>query len=64
MGREPLLLLTNDDGIDAPGLAALRESVLGLGDVEIVAVTARFPNPKVTEPGDLDLVRLLLEESS
>jgi len=34
-----------------------------LGDVEIVAVPARFPNPKVTEAGDLELVRLLLERS-
>ena len=31
------LLLTNDDGIDAPGLAALRRAVLGLGDVQVAA---------------------------
>ncbi len=31
------LLLTNDDGIDAPGLQALAEAAAGLGDVQIVA---------------------------
>lgn len=41
--------------------AAMLES---LGDVEILAVTARFPNPKLTEVGDLALVRLLLERAS
>lgn len=35
-----------------------------LRDVEIAAVAAATPNPKVTEPGDLELVRLLLERSS
>lgn len=32
-----LLVLTNDDGIDAPGLDALREAVAGLGHIETVA---------------------------
>ena len=31
------LLLTNDDGIDAPGLATLAESLSGLGRIAIVA---------------------------
>jgi 5'-nucleotidase len=31
------LLLTNDDGIDAPGLAALYEGVRGLGEIAVVA---------------------------
>ncbi len=31
------ILLTNDDGIYAPGLAALREGLRGLGDVRLVA---------------------------
>jgi len=31
------ILLTNDDGIHAPGLAALREAVEGLGDATVVA---------------------------
>jgi 5'-nucleotidase len=33
-------LLTNDDGIDAPGLAALAEVAAGLGDVAVVAPVA------------------------
>jgi len=33
----PLILLTNDDGIFSPGLAALREAVSPLGQVVIVA---------------------------
>ncbi len=31
------LLLTNDDGVDAPGLSALEQAVKALGDVVIVA---------------------------
>lgn len=34
---EPRLLLTNDDGIDAPGLAALRAELTAVGDVTVVA---------------------------
>ena len=34
---EPTLLLTNDDGWDAPGLAALRQAAASLGDCRIVA---------------------------
>ena len=30
-------LLTNDDGIEAPGLAALEQALCGLGDVAVVA---------------------------
>ncbi len=33
----PLILLSNDDGIDAPGIAALAEAVIPLGTVAIVA---------------------------
>lgn len=33
----PYILVTNDDGIDSPGLAALRQSLSPLGDVTIVA---------------------------
>jgi len=36
-GLGPLLLLTNDDGIDSPGLAALARAVSDLGDILIVA---------------------------
>jgi 5'-nucleotidase len=38
--RRPLILLTNDDGIDAPGLRAALEILEGLGDV-LVAAPAR-----------------------
>ena len=31
------ILLTNDDGIDAPGIAAMREELTALGDVTVVA---------------------------
>jgi 5'-nucleotidase len=33
----PLILLTNDDGINSPGLQALRDAVSALGRVVIVA---------------------------
>jgi 5'-nucleotidase len=32
-----LLILTNDDGIDAPGLGALREAASGLGEAAVIA---------------------------
>ena len=32
-----LLILTNDDGIDAPGLAALAAAAAGLGEIRVVA---------------------------
>lgn len=34
------LLLTNDDGYDAPGLAALREAAVGLGNLRVIAPLA------------------------
>lgn len=34
---QPRLLLTNDDGIDAPGLAALRAELTAVGNVTVVA---------------------------
>jgi 5'-nucleotidase len=34
---EPSILLTNDDGIDAAGLASLYETLRGIGDVTVVA---------------------------
>jgi 5'-nucleotidase len=33
----PLLLLTNDDGIESPGLRAVAEAVLDLGDIVVAA---------------------------
>jgi 5'-nucleotidase len=35
--REPSILLTNDDGIDAAGLASLYEELAGVADVTVVA---------------------------
>jgi 5'-nucleotidase len=37
MAKRPLILLTNDDGIHAPGLRVLWEFARQLGDVEVVA---------------------------
>jgi 5'-nucleotidase len=37
VGSRPLILLTNDDGIGAPGLNALREAVARIAAVEVVA---------------------------
>ena len=37
MSKKPLILVTNDDGIAAPGLRTLIEVMSGLGDVVVVA---------------------------
>ncbi|MCD4813557.1 5'/3'-nucleotidase SurE [bacterium] len=37
MSNKPKILITNDDGIHAPGLAALAEVMQELGDIEVVA---------------------------
>lgn len=39
MDDRPLLLLTNDDGVHGPGLRTLREALVGLGRVVVVAPT-------------------------
>jgi 5'-nucleotidase len=39
MTDRPILLLTNDDGVHAPGLRVLREALLPLGHVVVVAPT-------------------------
>ncbi|SRR5690606_6369402 len=36
-GRRPLILVSNDDGIDAPGLRALAEAMCAFGEVHVVA---------------------------
>lgn len=36
-GDAPLILICNDDGIDAPGIRALAEAMRGLGEVHVVA---------------------------
>lgn len=38
----PLILITNDDGIDSPGLLAAVRAVRGLGDVLVVAPTRQW----------------------
>ncbi|WP_144904979.1 5'/3'-nucleotidase SurE [Halobellus captivus] len=40
MSTEPRILLTNDDGIDSPGIATLRTELTALGDVTVVAPDA------------------------
>ena len=37
MADDPTILLTNDDGIDAPGIATLRTELTAFGDVTVVA---------------------------
>lgn len=37
--QRPLILMTNDDGVQAPGIQALRRAALALGDVVLVAPT-------------------------
>jgi 5'-nucleotidase len=41
MANRPLILLTNDDGIDSPGLHAAAQAVADLGDLLIVAPSAQ-----------------------
>jgi 5'-nucleotidase len=37
MSKKPLILITNDDGVTAPGIKALIDVMLNLGDVVVVA---------------------------
>lgn len=41
MINHPLILITNDDGIDSPGLHAAAEAIADLGDLLIVAPTSQ-----------------------
>lgn len=41
MLKKPLILVTNDDGIESPGLRAAAEAVMGLGEVMVVAPTTQ-----------------------
>ena len=54
------ILLTNDDGIHAPGLRALRRELMGLGEVLVVAPaseqSAAGAPPARTIPAANDLV--------
>lgn len=42
INHRPLILITNDDGIDSPGLLAAVRAVRGLGDVLVVAPTRQW----------------------
>ena len=37
MSKQPLILITNDDGISSKGISSLAEAVLDLGDIHVVA---------------------------
>src|SRR6476660_7620572 len=37
MGSQPILVLTNDDGVDAPGMRALQQATAGLGQCRVIA---------------------------
>ena len=39
MSKKPLILVTNDDGITAPGIRALVEIMTELGEVVVVALS-------------------------
>ncbi len=43
-GMEPLLVLTNDDGLDEPGLAALAAAARALGRTRIIAPLRSYSN--------------------
>lgn len=42
MPEQPLILLTNDDGVDSPGLRAAAEAVLGLGEIMVIAPRMQY----------------------
>jgi 5'-nucleotidase len=56
---EPNLLLTNDDGCDAPGLEALREAVAGLGHCRVIAPMSPLSGcgHRVTTHGTITVTR-------
>lgn len=51
---EPLVLVTNDDGIDSPGLVAAVDAVRGLGTVVVVAPTTQQTSRGRGMTGDWD----------
>ena len=62
MSDRPLLLVSNDDGVDAPGVIALREALATFADVYTVAPQTELnksadtgsPNPSATRARTLD----------
>ena len=54
-GREaPLILITNDDGIESPALHAAARAAEGLGDVLVVAPDSQWSGAGRSLPHDLD----------
>ena len=58
---EPLILVTNDDGFDAPGLAALIEAVAPLGRTVVKVLAERLP--LVMPPKDGALLKARFREA-
>lgn len=61
--NRPLILLTNDDGVRSPGLAALCEAVAPLGEVLVAAPAAQQTStgrsyPREPEQGKLEAISL------
>ena len=52
--KQPLILVTNDDGIDSPGLHAAIEALSGLGDLLIIAPTHQQSGMSRSMPATFD----------
>ncbi len=65
MTKRPLILVTNDDGITAPGLRALIEAVKDLGDIVVVAPDSpqSAMGHAITINSTLHLERVKIDES-
>jgi 5'-nucleotidase len=51
--RKPLILITNDDGIESPGLRAAARAAVSLGDVLVVAPSRQWSGAGRSLPYDL-----------
>jgi 5'-nucleotidase len=54
MHHQPLILITNDDGINSPGLHAVVEAVAGLGELLIMAPTHQQTGASRSYPTRID----------
>lgn len=68
-GTKPLILVTNDDGIESPGLRAAAEAVFELGDLLIAApidqqTSASRGYPKRPDNGRITEVKLQISDTS
>ncbi|MBI1880507.1 MAG: 5'/3'-nucleotidase SurE, partial [Chloroflexi bacterium] len=61
MTKRPLILITNDDGIDSPGLHAAAAAVADLGDLLIMAPNSQRTSAGRGFPPILDKVIYLTE---